>query len=182
MASTYSFFNSWKACQTLHLLGAVREQQFMARSALYRLGRPFQLRTQSNKKNTPWHCRFEWKRDLRERLLQIPQRPINQDFVLVSFEQDHTIKKNDLTSVVQKMLNSNVAISASNADVVLLDSVPHWRQFGYFLRFSLWKITSSASTMYGHASRNWLYPSRFFYLTSDVHVEDNLLLSFITRI
>ena len=58
------------------------------------------------------------------------------------------------------MQNSNFAIHASNADAVLLDSVPHWRQFGYFSRRSLLEITSSASTMCGYASRNWLYPSR----------------------
>ena len=68
---------------------------------------------------------------------------------------------NDLTTVVQIMQKSNVAIPASNVDAVLLDSVSHWCQFGYFSRYSLWEIISRVSTMYGYASRNWLYPSRF---------------------
>ena len=77
MASIYSFYNSWKACQILHFIGAVGEQQFVACSVRYWSGRPFPLRAQSNKKNTTWHRRFERKRDLRERLLPVPQRPIN---------------------------------------------------------------------------------------------------------
>ena len=80
------------------------------------------------------------------------------------------------------MQNSNVAIPASNADAVLLDSVSHWRQLGYFSRCSLWEINSSDSTIYGYASRNWLYPSRFSTQRVMHNVENNFLMFWIIRI
>ena len=84
MASTYSFYNNWKASQTLHFLGVVGKQQFVACLSRYQLGKPFPLHTQSNEQNTLWHHRFELKQDLPKRLLPIAQRPRNWGFVLAS--------------------------------------------------------------------------------------------------
>ena len=126
MASTYSFYNSRQACWAMHVFGAVGEQNL--RHGWYDIdkGGHFYCVLKATRKNTPWHRRFEWKRDLCEWFPPVPARPINRDFVQW------------IETIVQTMQNSNFAIPASNADAVLLDSVSYWRQFGYFSGCSLW--------------------------------------------
>ena len=157
MASTYFFYNSWK---TLHFFWADCEQQFVACSVQYRLGRPFPLRTQSNEKNTPWHCRFEWKRYSHLQFLPVLQLPMNQDFVFVSFQLDQTSK-----TMIWQLLSKQCKTQ-------MLHTVKHYRccsswfsvpltPVWVFVEVYFMEITLSALMVYGYASRNWLYPSRF---------------------